>query len=328
MNIFKSKKLNSALAVCLGCAMLCACGSKSDSDGKNVKILLTISKMDTYRQTLADGAKEKAAEYGASVEVMDAEGVIENQVNQVQKAVSEGYDAVLCGIIDVDTAVEVKASSGDLPMVFVNSCPKDKDLVKDEYMYAGSSESVAGKYQAEYVLDKLGSQSGINVVLMKGPVGHSATAGRTKGVKRTFAESGKTVNYVFEDNADWSAEKAEELFGIFLKTGKKADCVICNNDTMALGVIEACKKAGIDPGSMMIIGVDASADGCAAMQNGEMAFSVRQSGPGQGAAAVETAMKLIKGESASDIEGITEDGKYVYVPFEKVDASNAAQYMN
>ncbi len=324
----KTKRIKSALAVCLGTALLSACGSKSASEGGDIKMLLTISKMDTYRQTLADGAKETAQAYGASLEVVDAEGIIENQVSQIQKAVSDGYDAILCGIIDVDTAVEIKASAGELPIVFVNSCPKDKDLVKDQYMFAGSSETVAGAYQAEYVLDKLASQNEINAVLIKGPAVHSATAGRTKGVKRTFAASGKTVNYVFEDNADWSAERAEELFGIFLKTGKKADCVICNNDTMALGVIEACKKAGIDPGSMLILGVDASADGCQAIQNGEMAFSVRQSGPGQGEAAVNAAMKLISGESADKMEGITEDGKYVYVPFEKVDAGNAAQYMN
>ncbi len=78
---------------------------------------------------------------------------------------------------------------------------------------------------------------------------------------------------------------------------------------------------------MLILGVDASADGCAAIQNGEMAFSVRQNGPGQGKTAVEAALTLISGGSAEKMEGITEDGKYVYVPFEKVDASNAAQYI-
>lgn len=320
-------RLGSALAVCMGAALLGACGGKSLDSAKGAKILMTISKMDTYRQTLADGAVEAAKANGASVDVMDAEGIIENQVEQIQKAVDGEYDAILCGTIDGDTVTELKSSSGELPIVFVNSCPKDKDLVKDEYMYVGSSEAVAGQYQAEYVLDKLSGKDEINVVIMKGPNGHSATAGRTKGIKRAFAASGKKVNYVFEDYADWSAERAAELFKIFLKTKRQADCVICNNDTMALGVVQACRDAGIDPGSMLILGVDASADGCAAIQNGEMAFSVRQNGPGQGKTAVEAALTLISGGSAEKMEGITEDGKYVYVPFEKVDASNAAQYI-
>lgn len=322
------KSVAGALTICLGAAaMACACGSSGSDSGKDMKMLMTISQMDTFRQTLADGAQQAAAKQGIQLEVADAEGVIENQVDQIQKAVAEGYDAILCGAIDVDTAVELKASAAGLPIVYVNSCPNDKNLEKDSNMYVGSDDFMAGEFQAQYVLEKLASQNEINVALIKGPSGHSATGGRTKGVKKTFAASGKTVNYVFEDNADWSTDKAADMFGLFLRTGREADCVICNNDAMALGVAEACKKAGKDPGSLLILGVDATADGCAAIQNGEMAFTVFQPGPGQGQAAIEVAAALASGSSAGSVEGISEDGKYVWVPFEKVDSSNVAKYM-
>ncbi len=282
--------------------------------------------MDTFRQTLADAAQQAAQQKGITLEIMDAQGVVENQVDQIQKAAKDGYDAVLCGAIDVDTAVELKASAGDMPIVFVNSRPKEQNLEKDAYMYVGSDDFTAGEFQAQYVLDQLASKSEINVVLIKGPVAHSATAGRTKGVKKTFAASGKTINYVFEDNADWSADKAEKLFRIFLQTGRQADCVICNNDAMALGIVNACKNAGVDPGSLLILGVDATADGCAAIENGEMAFSVYQPGTGQGQAAVEAAAALVSGASTEELEGVSEDGKYVWVPFEKVDKNNVSNY--
>jgi len=291
-----------------------------------MKMLITISQMDTFRQTLADAAQQAAQQKGITLEIMDAQGVVENKVDQIQKAAKDGYDAVLCGAIDVDTAVELKASAGDMPIVFVNSRPKEQNLEKDAYMYVGSDDFTAGEFQAQYVLDQLASKSEIKVVLIKRPVAHSATAGRTKVVKKTFAASGKTINYVFEDNADWSADKAEKLFRIFLQTGRQADCVICNNDAMALGIVNACKNAGVDPGSLLILGVDATADGCAAIENGEMAFSVYKPGTGQGQAAVEAAAALVSGASTEELEGVSEDGKYVWVPFEKVDKNNVSNY--
>ncbi|MDE7310822.1 MAG: sugar ABC transporter substrate-binding protein [Eubacterium sp.] len=322
------KRLSVALAACLGAAAISGgCGDASEDAQKDMKMLITISEMDTFRQTLADAAQQAAQQQGISLEVMDAQGVVENQVDQIQKAAKEGYDAVLCGAIDVDTAVELKASAGGMPIVFVNSCPNDKNLEKDAYMYVGSDDFTAGEFQAQYVLDKLASKNEINVMLLKGPTAHSATIGRTKGVKKTFAASGKQVNYVFEDNADWSTDKAAEMFEIFLQTGKQADCVICNNDSMALGVVQACKKAGIDPASILILGVDATADGCAAIESGEMAFTVYQSGKGQGQAAVKAAAALAAGASIDELEGVSEDGKYVWVPFEKVDGSNVGKYM-
>ena len=324
----RKKRITSALAVCLGAAAIYGgCGNSAKASGKDMKMLLTISEMDTFRQTLADGAQQAASKQGVKLEVLDAEGVIENQVDQIRKAAADGYDAILCGSIDVDTAVELKASASGIPIVFVNSCPDEKNLEKDAYMYVGSDDFTAGEFQAQYVLERLASKDEINVVLLKGPVGHSATAGRTKGVKRTFSESGKKINYVFEDNADWSTDKAAEMFETFLQSGRDVDCVICNNDSMALGVVQACKKMGKDPGSLPILGVDATADGCAAIQNGEMAFTVYQSGTGQGQAAVEAAAALASGSSAENVEGVSEDNMYVWVPFEKVDSSNVTQYM-
>ena len=92
---------------------------------------------------------------------------------------------------------------------------------------------------------------------------------------------------MFEDNADWEQGIAEDYFDLFLQTGKQFDAVVCNNDTMALGVIDSCKKNGIS--GVPVLGIDATADGCAAIQAGDMAFTVYQSGSGQGEAAVKAA---------------------------------------
>ena len=46
----------------------------------------------------------------------------------------------------------------------------------------------------------------------------------------------------------------------------------------------------------------------------------------RGEAAIEYALRIANGQSVKDVEGITEDGLYVWVPFVKVDSTNVSSY--
>ena len=321
------KSMKRYVSLCVIVVMLIAavsgCAQRTGGGNGNIRIFFSLNKMDTFRGTLVDAAAERAAQVGAQFVMEDAEGSIEKQVEQIKRAAAEKYDVIICSVVSVDTVVQLKMCAEDIPIVFVNSCPNEKYLQAGKYVFVGSNEQVAGGFQAEYVLGKLAGSQEINVALLKGPSNHSATKGRTSGVKRALEQSGKQIHYVFEDTANWDTEQAQKLFELFLKTGNMADCVICNNDAMALGVVEACKKNGI---SIPILGVDATADGCEAIRNGDMAFTVYQSGSGQGHTAVDTAVQLAGDGDVKELEGSSEDGKYVWVDFERVDSSNVSQY--
>lgn len=316
------------MVLVLSLSMLSGCGGGdgTDESADGIKMYMTVSTADAFRQSLMDTAKEKAESMGAELTYEDAENSLENQLAQIEKAVDEGYDVILCNPVDVDTTLQLQVAAQDLPIVFWNSCPDDERLEADKYVFVGSNESDAGQYQAEYVLDKYASQDTINVAVFEGQKLHSATLGRTNQLKKTLNDSGKTINYVFDDNADWDTEMAKQQFEVFLKTGQQVDVVACNNDSMALGIIQACEENNINPSEITIMGVDALEEGCQAIASGKMAFSVYQSAIGQGEYAVMAAARLAKGKSLDGMKYLSDDNKYVWVPFEKVSKDNVSDY--
>jgi len=305
------------------------CNSNTgESPAGETSVFFSVARTDTFIELLQSSAVKAASDQGITMDIVNAENNIENQVSQLKEATKSGkYDAIICILVDADTTVEIKAVTEGLPIVFLNSCPEEGLLETGKYVYVGSDEKVAGQYQVEYVLDKLASKSELNVVLLKGPSIHPSAIERTTAVKNAFADSGKKVNYVFLDAANWEVEKAKNMFLTFLQTKQPYDCIICNNDDMALGIVEACKQKNIDLSNLPILGVDATQKGCEAIQAGDMAFTVYQPASGQGEVAVKVAATLGSGKDTQGMEGATEDGKYVWVPFEKVDKSNVADYM-
>ncbi|MBE5843854.1 MAG: sugar ABC transporter substrate-binding protein [Butyrivibrio sp.] len=327
-NIFK--KIISIVAVGVFAAMtIVGCGSgasSSSSGGGGGKVLFIITDLnDTFRKTLADAVVSQASAQGVSLDMVETGGVLDTEIELISTAKSKGYSAIICRPADNATALQLNVLAGDLPMIYLNNQPSDEHLTADKYIFVGSDEYTVGVYQAEYVIKKLGTKS-MNVIIFEGERGHSATIGRTASVKDTLRANGIDANYVFVDYANWSDTEAAEKFGIFLKTGQTVDAVFCNNDTMALGAIQAMKDNGLDYTKIPVCGVDATADGCASIAAGEMAFTVLQNAEGQAAKAVEAAKVMGSGGSISSIEGASDDLKYIWVDFEPVDASNVSKY--
>jgi len=322
------KKWIVVISTLLCMILFAACSQKSSTgtvNGKGTTAMLTISDgSDTFRAALVAAAQEAAQEAGMELTIEDAAGSVEAQMNHIKNA--KDADVIICALCDSSTAQEMEVIAGDIPIVFINSCPEEDYLERNRYVFIGSDETVAGSLQAEYILEKYASESTINVAIFKGEKMHSATKGRTKAVKSVLEASGKTINYVFEDYADWSTDKAADMFRLFLKTGQEIDCAISNNDAMAVGIVAAAKESGIDLNAMPILGVDATVDGLAAVEAGDMACTIFQPAVGQGKAAVKAAITLVKGGDIASLEGAEENGIYVWVPFEAVTAANVAQY--
>ena len=141
------------------CVLTVGCSGKKEDgqgSGKDLKIMFTVSDgSDTFRATLAEAAKNAAEEAGYTIDIQDAAGSSETQMNQIKNA--KDADVIICALCDAGTAQQMEALAGDKPIVFINSCPEEEYLQKNKYIYVGSDEAVAGNLQAEYVLNKYAS---------------------------------------------------------------------------------------------------------------------------------------------------------------------------
>lgn len=320
--VFK-KILSAAMAVTLTAAMLVGCGGSTGSSG-GAKILYIASEIDTFGEVLASAMSEHASSEGVTVDVLE-NPTTQEQIDSITSASSKGYDAIILQIVDSSTILHTEVAAGDLPIVYVNRKPNAEHLVADKYVYVGSESIDAGIQQGEAILNKLGNPSSLNIVILEGQPGYDAL-NRTNGVKRVMKEHGVNANYVFDDTANWSTEKAKETMDIFLKTGQPFDCVFSNNDSMAMGVIQSLREHHINPADVPIAGVDGTAEACDAIIAGDMVFSSYQNAKAQAEYAIKAAKLLANGSSISSLEGVTDDNTCVVIPYEPIDSTNVNKY--
>ncbi len=305
---------------------LAGCGGSSGGSGK-AKILVSIhDETDTFLSKLVEAMQKKAGEKGVTVDVVSCQSDPQVQKAQLEKAASEGYDAIICRLADKAMTLQMEIAAGDIPICFINNEPDKSFLKADKYVYVGSFEEDAGTFQADYIWNGLGKPKSLNVIILKGEQGHAAVAGRTNAVKNYFKDNGVDANYVFVDFATWSDTEAYDKLEVFKRTGQDFDCIIANNDPMACGAIKWMKDNGYDTHKKLVAGIDCTADGAQAVEDGDLYMTVLQDTAGQGTAAIEGAIALAGGGSISSVEGAAPDNCYIWVPFVPVDKSNVAQY--
>lgn len=306
--------------------------SESDSTFEGGNVTLIMSSRDEFLSTLESGAIEAAEEVGITLTSQDANNDQSKVIQFVETAKNNGDIAVLVNLVDADAAEQVIEAAGDMPVVFVNRVPTDTTLLNENVLAVVSDETKSGGYQGEYLAEYFKEQgkTEINYLLLKGTEGLVHTEKRSSSVLEALEENGITATEASAPLvADYDRATAQDMISPLITTAEY-DCIIANNDAMALGAIEALEAAGIDPSTIPVVGIDATVDGCQAVKDGKMYMTVFQDAEGQGYGACMAVKNIIEGNAAN--EGtefdLDADNEYlVYVPFEPVTADNVDDYM-
>lgn len=322
------KRIITFFMICLVFLTSVGCNKVVGKSSKDkVKVFATFSNADSFRKTIADGMKSYAESNDINLDFKVADADIETQVRQVKEAREKGYDAIVCLLVDSETSQQIINAAGDIPVIFTSVEPDASKLKEDKYIYVASDENEVVDYKLEYLTDYFKDKKSFNAVILEGDRNQKCVVTRTDSLKEKLRKSGFDVNYVFQDTANWSQENSRDIIKLLLKLNKKFDCIICNNDQMAMGAADGLVESGIDPSGIPILGVDALSDACEYICDEKMAFTVKQSGEGQGESVMKAAQALKEGKRIKDLEYADESGKYIWYPYTKVDKSNAEEFI-
>ena len=286
-----------------------------------------VSTEDEYLGLLRDEVVAAAEEKGVNMEVLYSGNDALKMIDCVEAAKSKGKDAVLINLHAAEEAKAcIEAAGDDMKVVFVNREPDDPSLLNENVIVVGSDEHQSGRFQGEYLAEyfKGIGKTDVNYVLLRGTDGLVHTTLRSEGVVAAMEENGLTVHEVASVEAEYDRNTAKNEMDTVLP-GLEFDCLISNNDAMAIGAILAMKDAGIDPKSVPIVGIDATEDAREEIRSGNMAMTVFQSAKGQAEDSVQAAINMLDGQDLTDGTGceVSADTPYpLYFPFIPVTAEN------
>ncbi|WP_105567277.1 sugar ABC transporter substrate-binding protein [Microbacterium halophytorum] len=276
-------------------------GESGEVSGEEPRIALVMSHMtNEFTTTIAGAAEAKGEDLGYAVTVFDGEQDAATQVSQIEQAVSQGFDGILVEPVSTDGVVPglLAANDAGIPIATIVQRASEQSLAAS---YIGGDEERAGELQMQHALEDLGGQGSIAVLY--GPMGSDAQITRNEGYETVLAEN-PDVSVAFEQSGNWVTAEALNLVENWLSTGEEIDAIVAQNDGMAVGAVQAIDNAG-RAGEIAVYGIDATADGIAAIEAGGLAGTVSQDTAGMGELGVETMAKLIDGEQVPD-EVLTE----------------------
>ena len=262
-------------------------GTGETTDVPEMRIGFAMYNVSEFTVLMRDGIQAECDDRGAELIVLDAGYDAATQLDQIENLITQGCDAIVLAPVDADALVPAIAmcQEANVPLSVVN-CALNTD---EKYYYIGPDEVQARELETQYMMDTLGGKG--NILVLQCKIGTSYEIQRTEGIQNVLAEY-PDVKVLAMDSANGNRDEAVDLMENWFETyGDQIDGVICQNDGMAMGVIQVLQANGRN--DVPVIGVDAIEDALVAIDQGELLGTVYQDADLEGRNAVKLAFDLI-----------------------------------
>ncbi len=320
---------------------------------------------DVYLTSVRTALEAALTAQGLSFQMKDSNANQQTQTDDINTALVTGANAIVINMVEsgaigtAETLMNTVAGYG-VPAIFFNRAVSTDDAEAAELFksyeksaFIGTKFDEAGKMQGdmigEYVLANydaidLNGDGVISYVMFKGDEANQEAILRTQyGVENADAvltaagkpalayyDAGATTKYHVDMNGTWSNTASFEYMSTILAqynaaNGNMVELVICNNDDMALGAVNALTNVGYNTGVagdpvIPVFGVDATDAAKELIAAGRMVGTIKQDAEGMADAVAVITANLVAGRDK--FEGLNEnygivDGWMVTIPYAK-----------
>lgn len=236
--------------------------------------------------------KAEAQAQGVNLIESDGQNAAPKQTADIEAAIVQKVNAIVISPLDVNAlapAVEQAVQAG-IPLVTID---RRVDGVEGILAHVGADNVKGGEAEAQAVIDAF--PNGAKIFHLQGQPGAGPAIDRNKGVHNVIDPVKDKYQIIFEQTANFARAEGLSVTEAGLAANGKPDAIICANDDMALGAMEACAARGFT--DVKIYGFDALPEAIAAVRDGKLAGTVEQFPGEQSRTAVRIAVAYARDQT-------------------------------
>lgn len=264
--------------------------------GESFKIGFSVSTQNNpFFVDLREGAEEAAEANGLEIVVADAQDDPTKQISDIEDLLQQNIDILLVNPTDDEAVVAgiEAANAAGIPVMTVDRSANGGEVVA----HIASDNIAGGEIAGEFLAEALGDAGG-KIVELEGIPGVLATTERGEGFHNMIDEI-DAIEVVAKQTANFDRIEGLNVMETILQNHQDIVAVFAHNDEMALGAVEALEAQDMLD-DVVVVGFDATDDARAAVEDGRMQATIAQQPRLISEGAIETAIKIIAGESVED----------------------------
>ncbi len=242
---------------------------------------------------LKTGAEAAAKASGDTVVVLDANGDVNKQNNDIQDLITRGVKVLIVNPVNPDAVAPALSAAADahIPVMTV-----DRAVHGDVVSYVGRDNKMMGQIVGQQLVATLkaaGAKPGAKIIEIQGDAGGTVMAARRDGFNGAAKAAGYTL--VMGPYAEYVRANAVTAMQDLLQANPDVKAVYAHNDDMALGALQVLRENNRT--DVLVAGVDGLSEAVKDIAGGNQYVATAANDPIRlGQVTVQTAQKIAAGQ--------------------------------